>query len=192
MRSSLNTSHAKLLKQSSHHNQQAFKQLYDATSPCLYGLSLRMLGKNYLAEECLQEAYLKIWQKAATFDNTKSCTFTWMYTVTKNTALDKLRSHKSRPQQSVIDEYDLSMLCSQSLMPDSEAAINEEMRMLLKSLTQMNPMQRECLLLFCCYGHTHKELAKKLDIPLGTIKAWIRRGKKQLRLANTKIIIPIS
>lgn len=96
----------------------------------------------------MQEAYLKIWQKAATFDSTKSCTFTWMYTVTKNTALDKLRSRKSRPQQSVVDEYDLSTLCSQSLMPDSEAAINEEMRVLLNYLTDMKPKQRECLLFF--------------------------------------------
>lgn len=175
-----NTDHAELLKRSANKDQQAFKQLYDETSPILYALSLRMLKQNHLAEECLQEAYLKIWQKAASFDYTKSNTLTWMYTITKNTALDKLRARKSRPQQTVIDEYDLTRITSSSLMPDTVMALGGELKQRLDLLKSLKPRQRECIILSCYYGHTHNELAHKLGIPLGTVKAWIRRGKQQL------------
>ncbi|MEE9303130.1 MAG: RNA polymerase sigma factor [Thiotrichaceae bacterium] len=179
----MNTDHTKLLKQSANKNQQAFKQLYDETSPILYSLALRMLDKTHLAEECLQEAYLKIWQKAGSFDAKKSSTLTWMYTITKNTALDKLRALKSRPQQTVVDEYDLSTLSSSSLMPDTVMALGNEMKQRFESLKDMKPLQRECLILSCYYGHTHQELSHKLGVPLGTVKAWIRRGKQQLLAA---------
>ncbi len=176
----MKTDHKKLLRLSANKNQQAFKQLYDETSPTLYALALRMLKKTHLAEECLQEAYLKIWQKAGSFDSTKSSTLTWMYTITKNTALDKLRARKSRPQQSIVDEYDLSTLSSSSLMPDTVVSLGNEIKQYFDSLKDMKPLQRECIVLSCYYGHTHKELAYKLGVPLGTVKAWIRRGKKQL------------
>ena len=180
----MNADHAKLLKQSANKNQQAFKALYDETSPILYALALRMLGQKHLAEECLQEAYLKIWQKATSFDSSKSSTLTWMYTITKNTALDKLRAKKSRPQQSVIDEFDLSTLSSSSPTPEAMASLGNDIKHYLESLKDLKPLQRECIMLSSYYGHTHKELADKLGLPLGTVKAWIRRGKQQLLSAT--------
>jgi len=175
----MNANHTELLKQSANNNQQAFKKLYDETSPILYSLALRILDKKHLAEECLQEAYLKIWQKSASFDASRSSPLTWMYTITRNTALDKLRSRKSRPQQTIIDDYDLSSLSSSTLMPDSMMALRSEIKQRLGSLKGLKPLQRECIMLSSYYGHTHQELSKKLGIPLGTVKAWIRRGKSQ-------------
>ena len=175
----MNTDHVELLKQSANNDQQAFKKLYDETSPILYSLALRLLDKKHLAEECLQETYLKIWQKASSFDASKSSSLTWMYTITRNTALDKLRARKSRPQQSIVDEYDLSTLASSSMMPESVAALGSEVKQRLDSLKDMKPLQRECIMLSSYYGHTHQELSKKLGVPLGTVKAWIRRGKPQ-------------
>lgn len=176
----MNTDHTELLKQSANNDQQAFKKLYDETSPILYSLALRILNKKHLAEECLQEAYLKIWTKAGSFDGTKSSSLTWMHTITRNTALDKLRSRKSRPQQTIVDEYDLSTISSSVLMPDTILELGSEIKQRFDSLKDRKPLQRECIMLFNYYGHTHQELSKKLGIPLGTVKAWIRRSKPQV------------
>ena len=173
------TDHTELLKLSANNDQLAFKKLYEGTSPILYSLALRILEKQHLAEECLQEAYLKIWQKAGSFDGKKSSSLTWMYTITRNTALDKLRARKSRPQQSIIDEYDLSTLSSPALMPDTMIELGNEIKQCFDSLKDKKPLQRECIMLFNYYGHTHQELSKKLGVPLGTVKAWIRRSKPQ-------------
>jgi len=175
----MNTDHAELLKQSANQDQQAFKKLYDETSPMLYSLALRMLYKKHLAEECLQEAYLKIWMKSGSFDAKKSGAISWMYTITRNTALDKLRSRKSRPQQTIVDEYDISTLSSSTLMPDTVIELRNEIKQRFDSLKNKKPLQRECIMLFNYYGHTHQELSKKLGVPLGTVKAWIRRSKPQ-------------
>ncbi len=173
-----------LLEQSAQKNQQAFKKLYDETSPILYTQALRLLKQTYLAEECLQEAYLKIWEKADTFTAERSQPLTWMITITRNTALDKLRARKARPQQHTIDDYDLSHLSSTSLLPEAMLSLGQDIKHFYLLLQGMKPKQKECLLLFCCYGHTHHELSSHLGIPLGTVKAWIRRGKQRLVATN--------
>lgn len=175
----MNDKYVELLQKSAQKDQNAFKQLYDQTSPMLYSMVLRLVRKESIAEELLQEAYLSIWQKADSFDPEKGKALTWLCTIAQNKALDKLRATKTRPQYSTSD-FDISTCVSPDLAPEIQVSLGNEVKKLLPTLKAMHPEQRETLLQFFYYGMTQAELAKRMNKPLGTIKSWIRRGKYQL------------
>ena len=159
----------------------AFKKLYEATSPRMYALCFRMLKHEGLAEDVLQEAYLKIWDNAHRFIPTKGRAVTWMTTVVRNKTLDKLRSLKSRPVE-VETIYEGIEFASEALEPDKLSSLSEDAEKLMQCLNHLKAEQKECILMSFYYGYTHDEMSKQLNKPLGTVKAWIRRGLERLRL----------
>lgn len=171
---------AELLVRCSKQDQLAFKQLYKQASPKLYSLALRLMQKPELAEDVLQESFIKIWQKADTYNVQKGKALTWMATVTRNKALDKLRSLKLKSRE-MHSQYEGLEFASADLEPDHQEDLSQDMQRLRECLKQLQPAQRECILLSYYYGHSHQELSEKLDKPLGTVKAWIRRGLETLR-----------
>lgn len=172
--------YAELLQQCAARDQQAFKQLYEAASPKLLSLCLLLLKDQQIAEDVLQEGFIKIWDKAESYSSGKGKAMTWMATVVRNKALDKLRSLKNKPQETEV-EYEGLEFASTDLEPDSMEHLSQDVKTLMHCLKQLKPDQRECILLSYYYGHTHQELSKKLGKPLGTVKAWIRRGLEDLR-----------
>jgi len=169
-----------LLKRCAKQDQIAFKQLYQESSPKLYGLALRITRKPELAEDVLQDSFIKIWQKADTYSRHKGKGMTWMATITRNKALDKLRRLKVRPQEIAI-QYEGLDFASTDLEPDHQEDLSQEMRQLRECLNLLQPPQRDCILLSYYYGHTHEELSEQLNQPLGTVKSWIRRGLETLK-----------
>ena len=161
-------------------DQLAFKQLYEEASPKLLSLCLRLLQDRELAEDTLQEGFIKIWDKAESYAPSKGKAMTWMATVVRNKALDKLRSLKTKPSETEI-QYEGLEFASADLEPDSFENLSQDMQGLMECLKTLKPAQRECILLSYYYGHTHQELSDKLGKPLGTVKAWIRRGLEDLR-----------
>ena len=159
----------------------AFQILYEQTSPRMYALCLSMLKHEGLAEDVLQEAYVKIWDNAHRFLPSKGKARTWMTTVVRNKTLDKLRSLKARPIETEVG-YEGLEFASQYLEPEQFSSLSEETSQLMHCLNQLKPEQKECILLSYYYGHTHEEMARQLKRPLGTVKAWIRRGLEKLRL----------
>ena len=106
---------------------------------------------------------------------------TWMTTIVRNQALDKLRMAKSRPVLADEGEYETLEFASNELTPDSLKELSDDTQQLLTCMQKLKPEQRECIMSAFYYGNTHDELAAKMDRPLGTVKAWIRRGMEQLR-----------
>ncbi len=143
-------------------------------------MALRLLRQRELAEDILQESFLKIWNSAKLFTPTKGTAITWMITVTRNKALDKLRALKSRPQE-IESEYEGIDFAVVTQEPDAEAALGEDVSLLMCCIKDMKTEQRECLLLAYYYGYTHVELAEKMNKPLGTVKAWVRRGQEKIQ-----------
>ena len=172
--------YAELLQKTAEGDQLAFKQLYEQTSPKLMSLCLRLMKTEALAEDVLQEGFIKIWDKADTYTTGKGKAMTWMSTVIRNKGLDKLRSLKTKPAETEI-EYEGIEFASTELKPDDLEDMSQDIQGLMTCLNKLKPDQKECILLSYYYGHTHQELAEKLDKPLGTIKAWIRRGLEDLR-----------
>ena len=170
-----------LLSRSGQGDAAAFRQLYNATSPRLFALCKRLLRDEALAEDVLQEGFVKVWHHAGQFVASKANAMTWMTTIVRNQALDKLRQAHSRP--TVVDdvEYETLEFASLGPGPDALQQMGEDAHRLLHCLDQLKPEQRECILQAFYHGQTHEELAQTLAKPLGTVKAWIRRGLEQLR-----------
>jgi RNA polymerase sigma-70 factor (ECF subfamily) len=162
-------------------DRKAFQELYKACSPKLYSLALRFLKRSGLAEEILQESFLKIWNSAHLYNPHKGKAMTWMATITRNKSLDKLRTLKAKPQETET-VYEGADFASIEMEPEDFTAIEQDVGGLMKCLDELQPEQKECILLSYYYGHTHQELAVKLNRPLGTVKAWIRRGLEKLRV----------
>jgi RNA polymerase sigma-70 factor (ECF subfamily) len=161
-------------------DEKAFSRLYQVSSPKLYSVCFNLLKTRQAAEEVLQEGYIKIWHKAGTFDPRRASAMTWMTTVVRNRALDVLRSKKSRPQE-VDMEYEGLEFASNDLSPSDDTGISWSARRVAKCMDELQEKQRESILMAYYYGNTHEEIAKKLAAPLGTVKAWVRRGIERLR-----------
>jgi len=168
-----------LLTRSAQQDQHAFKALYEASSPKLYQVLVGMLRNESLAEEILQDSFLKIWQKADTYQASKSGAMTWMRTIVTNTARDKLRALKVRHYQDESGDY-MERLESSVSLPEQQLGVNDQLSKVATGLKSLKAPQRECLILSYYHGYSHTELAEKLNLPLGTIKTWIRVGREQL------------
>ena len=170
-----------LLQRSGRGDAAAFRQLYDLASPRLFALCKRLLRDEALAEDVLQEGFVKIWHHAGQFMQGKASAMTWMTTILRNQALDKLRQAQSRPTLVDDVEYESLEFASLESGPDALQQMGEDAQRLLHCLEHLKPEQRECILQAFYHGQTHEELAHTLGKPLGTVKAWIRRGLEQLR-----------
>lgn len=162
-------------------DRRAFKRLYDISSPYIFGSLLKLLAfRRDLAEDALQDCYLKIWSKASSFDLSRGAPITWMLTIARNVALDGMRERHCRIQTHELDQQAMAL-------PDSTqdplriAEASEELFRLAKDLESLDPHVRESIELAFADGLTHTEIARKLRKPLGTTKSWIRRGTLQLR-----------
>lgn len=165
-------------------DERAFAELYRHTSAHLHSVLLRMLKRRDWAEEALQDCFLKIWQKAETYEGERGAPLTWLLSVARYRALDLLRT--KRPEVEMPDADSEIQLPPMTLADDrqdlharaEEAEGIDRMRDCLKDLAKE---QRESLLLAYYEGYTHRELARRMSAPLGTVKSWVRRGLARLR-----------
>jgi len=169
----------RLLSRCSLGDQAAFGALYEATSAKLYGVALRMLRREAWAEEALQEAYVKIWRHADSYNPARGRPMTWMINVVRNQSLDLLRRADYRVQE---EEWNPDR--DQRMSGDNPAALAEtsqEMQRVLACLGLLGEEQRDCILLSYHQGLTPTEVAEQVKRPVGTVKTWIRRGLLKVR-----------
>lgn len=163
-------------------DQGAFQRLYKATSPHLYALLLRILRTEDRASDALQDAFVKIWQKAGTYAPERGAPITWLLSIARYRALDMLR--RNRPEIGLPDDPDMEALVLSDDDANGPALDNETMQTLTAIQNCMSTLQAEQRqsLLFAYYdGMTHTEISEKMDAPLGTVKSWVRRGLLRLR-----------
>ncbi len=171
----------KLLTLSAKKDQMAFKQLYELTSPRLFRLALSYMKRPSVAEEVLQEAYIKIWDKAENYDSTKGNAIAWMSVIIRNTSMDTKRAFTSRPEE-VESTYEGDDFVDNDINLGSDIRLDyvEQIENMDARLNQFKPEQRQSIIFSFFYGYTHEEISKLLGKPLGTIKTWIKRGGLQL------------
>jgi len=170
---------AEMLKLSGRGDREAFAQLYDATSSRVFGLAVRVVRDRAQAEEVSQEAFLEIWRTASRFDPERGSPLAWMLTIAHRKGVDRVRSAQASTrrdttyhQQNHSIDHDATADAVQSSL---EA---QRVRGALRSLTAV---QREALELAYLGGYTHTEVARMLDLPVGTAKTRIRDGLIRLR-----------
>ncbi|RLJ15931.1 RNA polymerase subunit sigma [bacterium endosymbiont of Escarpia laminata] len=160
-------------------DRRAFAQLYEMTSAKLYGVILRILVRDTWAQDCLQEAYIKIWNSADSYRPYLAAPTTWMATIARNQALDLLRRRRREVQMAEPEK--LLEASDSKMMPLERLQQSDEGRRLNDCLERIKSQQRQVIALAYFKGLTHEELASQTGTPLGTIKTWIRRGLEQLK-----------
>ena len=154
-------------------DRAAFERLYSATRAKLYGVVLRILRRADLADEVMQEAYLKIWNSAGQFDPALASPITWMVTIARNRAIDLARKKRD---VSVEETPGVLERAAESVDPLAARERSEELRRLLDCLGRLDPDERRLMLLAYYNGLSREQLAAKLGRPINTIKTWLRRS----------------
>lgn len=161
----------------------AFRQLYEATSPRLYGLALRILRRRELAEEVLQESFVSIWHHAGDYQAGLSAPMTWMTTIVRNKSFDLLR----RMQVDVeiggedVDERVLASLRDPAANPADALELSSEAKALAACMSALEEKHRHVVGLAFFHDLSHSDVARKLALPIGTVKTWIRRSLARLQ-----------
>jgi RNA polymerase sigma-70 factor, ECF subfamily len=159
-------------------DEAAFERLYVETRAKLYGVLLRILGRPALAEEVMQETYLKVWTMAHKFDPTIASPITWMVAMARNRAIDIVRK---RGDVSIEDEPEALEVASEAPPPLARREMTEELKRLLACLGKLDSEKQRIVLLAYYSGWSRDQLAQKLDIPVNTIKTWLRRSLLEIR-----------
>ncbi|MEP7185134.1 MAG: sigma-70 family RNA polymerase sigma factor [Rhodanobacter sp.] len=168
----------KLLQQTGANDQKAFAELYRRTSSKLFGVCLRMLRDRSEAEEVLQETYTTVWRRASSFDATKASAITWLVTLSRNKAIDRLRQHR---EELLDDPARMDETADERPTPIDDAETSQENQRLQGCLDELEPQQQSSVREAFFTGATYNELATRCQVPLGTMKSWIRRSLLQLR-----------
>ncbi|WP_025131195.1 sigma-70 family RNA polymerase sigma factor [Pseudomonas sp. PH1b] len=166
-----------LLAQCSLGDRRAFESLYRSVAPRLNGVALRFMGRRDLAEEVLQESFVRIWHNAARYQPHLSAPLTWMINITRNQAIDQLRKQRERP----LGELEAQQLVDEAPSAHELLDSAREARALNHCLESLEGMQRQSITVAYFQGLSCSELADHLAAPLGSVKSWIRRGMERLR-----------
>ena len=160
-------------------DQKAYRRLYDATSPKLFAIALRILREESRAEDVLQDSFVNVWNGASGYNASLSAPMTWMVTIVRNRALDYIRRTDHRTIE--LDEELESVLESDQPTPADLAMRSQDATALQHCLKRLDAGQRQAIAFAYFQGLTHSELASTLRIPIGTVKTWIRRGLEKMR-----------
>jgi RNA polymerase sigma factor (sigma-70 family) len=160
-------------------DRAALQIVYQDTSAKLFGVCLRILNDKGEAEDVLQEVYLTVWRKAASFDPARASPITWLVAIARNRSIDRLRAAAGGRRMEPID-------AAEEVKDPAPAAIDlvetaQQSSRLGLCLEQLEARQSTAIRSAFLDGNTYEELAERMKVPLGTMKSWIRRGLLKLR-----------
>ena len=151
--------------------------VYDNYGDAIYGVIVRIVKSTFIAEEVMQDVFMKVWDRIEEYDAGKSKLFTWMYRIARNQAIDKIRSREikngQRTDRLEVDSSDHQTRVAFEISVDQIG--------LSENLAHLTSDQQFIIQMIYFEGYTHSEIAKEYDIPLGTVKTRARSGLKRLR-----------
>lgn len=154
-------------------DDKAISLLYENYGDTLYGVAYKVVKDEDLAQDVLQESFIKIWKKADSYDASKAKLFTWLFRITRNTAIDKLRSLSNKADKEV--QIDVSNVYKVGV-----EGISPEHLDIQENLDKLEDKYRVVLEALFFEGMTQQEASEELDIPLGTIKSRLKIGLREL------------
>lgn len=170
---------ASLVVRIARRDEAALGALYDATSPWIYGLVLRIVRDRQIADEVSLDVYMQAWNGARTYSADRGTVRAWLVTMARSRALDRLRRSSVRREVTVSDLPDPAAPADDR--PESDLEATELRANVSGALSALPAPQRECIELAFYEGLTHSEIARRRGQPLGTVKTQIRRGIGKLR-----------
>lgn len=169
-----------LIRRAATGEQEALAELYDGTSRWVYGVALRILGDQMMAEEVTVDVFEQVWRQAASYDLDRGKPLAWLLMLARSRAIDRLRSSNQQRQREEPLALDSSSAAS-IIDPEEELLVSEKRRLVQSALASLRPEQREAVELAYFLGLTQSEIAEQLQLPLGTVKTRIRLGMIKLR-----------
>lgn len=171
-------------------DQNAFAELYAATRRKLFSTVLLIVGQPDLAEEILQEAFVRIWSNAGAYRSERGAAMTWMIAITRNIAIDHARrpareSHSDEAALLQLPTDDPTALEAIEALEDQQAGIRLR-QTALSALQALDPAKRDLVTAAYIYGESREELAKRRGVPVNTVKTWIRRALLEIEAAIRK------
>lgn len=160
-------------------DRAVFAPLYEATSAKLFGLCLRVLGHRGEAEEALQDIYVKIWNGAGSYRANGLSPITWMAAVARNHCIDRLRARRRRAETGTMPQEDL--LADTAPGPEARVVAHGEARAIVDCMAELEPRRAEAVRRAYLEGETYAELAARFEVPLNTMRTWLRRSLIALR-----------
>ena len=160
-------------------DRAAFETLYKLTSAKLFGVCLRILGKQGDAEDVLQETYTTVWHKAGLYDPERASPVTWLVMIARNKAIDRMRAGGGEPQAVPIELA--AEIGDASAGPAAGAEAADSSRRLDHCLETLEARQQTLIRTAFFEGVTYENLAARSHTPLGSVKSWIRRGLMKLK-----------
>ena len=159
-------------------DRDGFAKVYRATSAKLYGIILRILGRRDIADEVLQEVYVKIWQRAGDFDRRQASPITWMATIARNRALDEVR--RKRPL-AIDDTPEAMNVPDGEILASDKLELRDEQGRLEACLAALEAEKQAIVRHAYLDGWSREQLAAHYGHPVSTIKTWLHRSLKQLK-----------
>lgn len=173
---------AELIRRIAAGERGAFDELYSRYSRPLFSYAFKFLKDRMIAEEVLQDAFVKIWRTSPRYNPALSRPFSWAVLVTKRLCIDRLRRKKP---ESIVEDPTLfqskEAVFSQQRSPSETVAVNEEIGRMRAMLEKLPQAQKDSLSLAISKGLTQQEISDALGMPLGTVKTSMRRGMQRLR-----------
>lgn len=166
-----------LIAQCALKNQAAFTQLYNLTSAKLFGVVLRVLNNRAEAEDALQEIYIKIWNNAGKFAVNQYSPMSWLVVVARNHAIDIIRARKPIAVD-IDDAFDVS---DDSKTPEEEAVNSSEGKRIDHCLSELDENKAQAVRGAYVDGYSYDELAERYDVPINTMRTWLRRSLMSLK-----------
>lgn len=160
-------------------DRMALRQLYEATSAKLFGVCLRILSDREETEDVLQEVYLTIWRRADRFEAARASVMTWISTIARNRAIDRLRARGPLARADQID--DLEIADDRQVGAEALLQAGDDAARLQGCLGELDDRTQGVIRTAFFEGVTYDALARRMDQPLGTVKSWIRRGLAKLK-----------
>jgi RNA polymerase sigma-70 factor (ECF subfamily) len=159
-------------------SESALSEVYEQTSAKLFGICLRILGNRSEAEDALQEIYINVWSKAGSFDAERASPITWLAALARNRAIDRLRSAGGRTYAPVEEALQVA-----DTRPSADTLIekSQDTARLYTCIDELDGRQSEAIRTAFFGGLTYAQLATRKNVPLATMKSWVRRGLLQLR-----------
>ena len=160
-------------------DEAALEQIYAATRVKLFGICLRILGDRKEAEDALQDVYVNLWQRADRYDPDRASPISWLATFARNRAVDRLRTGKVRGGAVPVEEA--APLQDETPLADTLLVDAERDNQIHECIATLDERTQRYIRSAFFDGYTYAQLAETADVPLGTMKSWIRRGLQKLR-----------
>jgi RNA polymerase sigma-70 factor (ECF subfamily) len=160
---------------------EAFEVFYDRHGGVAYSLAYRILGDPTAAEDCIQEAFISIWRSGARFDRTRGSVRSWTLSIVRNRAIDALRSKAGKAPKLTFDDDAILEARPAEELTEEEAMRHETATEVRGALSQLPNEQSKCIELAYFGGFSQSEIARMLNLPLGTVKGRMRLGLEKIR-----------